>query len=136
MIYEDVFLVKILLPSEVLLNSEFAMVNLPGESGDLGVLKGHASLIANLVPGIIVTQKGSHQEKYYIHGGVAHIDNNSIVILSDFALDLGRFSMVDILDKIKIINQQLQACSRDDNNYQIILSKINQYKSVLEFLKK
>jgi F-type H+-transporting ATPase subunit epsilon len=69
----------ILSPQNTECKAEVKSVSLPGENGQFTVLRDHASLISNLMPGTIAYQQtdGSHHE-YEIRGGVADIMNNTI----------------------------------------------------------
>ena len=134
MSYGESFLVKIMLPSEAVVEDECELVNLPSENGIIGVLKGHEPLISNLVPGVVVIHKGNHVESYYVHGGVAHINNNSLVILTDFVMNLASYDKPLIQEKIVKMRQELESYGEDDTMRKLLLSKVKKYESTIKFI--
>lgn len=63
-------------------------VSLPGESGDLGVLPGHAPLITRIKPGTVAI-RAQHQEKpelIFVNGGILEVQPHLITVLADTAI--------------------------------------------------
>ena len=62
------------------------MVVLPGESGQMGVMRGHAPLMTTLVTGeIILHSDDEEQEALFINGGIAEVRPNVVTVLADTA---------------------------------------------------
>ena len=61
------------------------MVTLPGASGQMGILRGHAPLLSTLDIGEIVLHRGSDTEYIAIGGGVVEVRPDKVTILADTA---------------------------------------------------
>lgn len=77
--------VDIVTPERLLVSDEVDMVTLPGISGQMGVLRGHAPLLSTLDIGEIVLHRGADSEYITIGGGVAEVRPNKVTILADTA---------------------------------------------------
>ncbi|AOA61021.1 F1F0 ATP synthase subunit delta, mitochondrial [Komagataella phaffii CBS 7435] len=95
----DVLKVSLALPHETIIdNKEAAQVNLPGASGELGVLANHVPIVEELKPGVVeVLDSAGKSDKYFISGGVASIQPNSKLSISTIeAFTLDSFSAEEI----------------------------------------
>ena len=64
------------------------MVVVPGEAGELGILPGHAPLLARVRPGtvkVMLADKGE-DEIVYVSGGVLEVQPTLITLLADTAI--------------------------------------------------
>jgi F-type H+-transporting ATPase subunit epsilon len=77
--------VKILTPDKVILEDESEFVVLPGHSGELGVLPGHARLFALLKPGQIRVVMDKEETNLTISAGVAYIEPTVIKVICPVA---------------------------------------------------
>ena len=60
------------------------MIVVSGVLGDLGILPGHAPLLANIKPGPIrVVRQGGEEELYYVSGGVLEVQPSKVTVLAD-----------------------------------------------------
>ena len=128
------FSVNILLPSETICSKMANLVELPGEDGVIGVLQNHKPLLANLKRGQLLIYTENHIKKYYLHGGIAHISNNALEILSDFAISLEEYNKNKIITELEQLELELRNYQVEELDYKIILNKIERYKSSLEFM--
>lgn len=72
-----------------------------GEEGEFCVLPNHQNLIFNLKPGIVKLKLSDERlETYYLHGGIAMIDSNEMLIITEFVYNMARYSKDEILNKI------------------------------------
>ncbi|MEE1207513.1 MAG: F0F1 ATP synthase subunit epsilon [Muribaculaceae bacterium] len=73
---------KIISPSETVFEGTTKMVTLPGAMGSFTVLRNHASLIAALTAGTIVSRDADSENtrSFEIKGGIADVDNNVISV--------------------------------------------------------
>eukprot|EP01116_Phalansterium_solitarium_P010533 TRINITY_DN253_c0_g1_i1.p1 TRINITY_DN253_c0_g1~~TRINITY_DN253_c0_g1_i1.p1 ORF type:complete len:181 (-),score=17.85 TRINITY_DN253_c0_g1_i1:276-773(-) len=76
-------------------NKEVTLVNVPGVSGEFGILAEHVPTIAELKPGVVTvfSKKGADevQDKYFISGGFAFMSADSslnINVVEAVGLDL------------------------------------------------
>ena len=81
-----------LVTPEALSRSEpVGMAVLPGVEGDLGVLVQHMPLITQLRPGVIAlypSLNAPSQQRLFVAGGIAEIDAERCIVLTEEALDL------------------------------------------------
>ncbi|MBS3977431.1 MAG: F0F1 ATP synthase subunit epsilon [Syntrophomonadaceae bacterium] len=82
---EKTLTLEIVTPERMLLREEVATVVVPAAYGYLGVLPGHAPLVAGLVPGVLRYRLGNNKNRLAISGGFMEIANNKVVILADTA---------------------------------------------------
>jgi F-type H+-transporting ATPase subunit epsilon len=74
--------VEIVTPERVFLKEDAEFVVIPGYSGELGILPGHARLLALLVSGTMRLQRSGNESKYMISGGVAFIEPHLVKIFT------------------------------------------------------
>ncbi|MYD90282.1 MAG: ATP synthase F1 subunit epsilon [Caldilineaceae bacterium SB0662_bin_9] len=78
--------VEIVTPERLLMSRDADMVTLPGESGQMGVMGGHAPLMTTLVTGeIILHANDDEQEALFVNGGIAEVRPDVVTILADVA---------------------------------------------------
>lgn len=83
--------VSIVSAEKALFTGEAEMVVATAQFGEVGILPGHAPLLASLKPGQIrVISQLSHgqsvnEEVYYVSGGTLEVQPNSVTILADTA---------------------------------------------------
>jgi F-type H+-transporting ATPase subunit epsilon len=68
-----------------LVADEVDMVTLPGSSGQMGILRGHAPLLSTLEIGEIVLHKGSETQYIAIGGGVVEVRPDKVTVLAESA---------------------------------------------------
>jgi F-type H+-transporting ATPase subunit epsilon len=82
---ENFMHVDILTPEKVVVQKEADSVVVPAADGELGILKDHAPLIAELQPGQIrLTQSGS-TETFAVSGGFVQVLDNKISVFAETA---------------------------------------------------
>jgi F-type H+-transporting ATPase subunit epsilon len=64
---------------------EANMVVVPGESGELGILPGHAPLLTRVRPGAVKVKLDGQadEEIVYVSGGILEVQPKNVTILSD-----------------------------------------------------
>ncbi len=68
------------------MSRDIDMVVLPGESGQMGVMGGHAPLMTTLVTGeILLYENDEEQEALFVNGGIAEVRPDVVTILADVA---------------------------------------------------
>jgi F-type H+-transporting ATPase subunit epsilon len=77
---------EIVTPSMVIISEPAEMVVIPGADGNIGVLPRHSNLMSNLHRGVIdIYNENKISSKVMIDGGIAEINEASIVILAERA---------------------------------------------------
>ncbi|MDP5238820.1 F0F1 ATP synthase subunit epsilon [Uliginosibacterium sp. 31-16] len=64
------------------------IVSLPGESGDLGILPGHAPLLTRIRPGTVRIRvpNQTEEEVIFVAGGMLEVQPNLVTVLADTAI--------------------------------------------------
>ena len=74
-------------PERLLVSEGFDMVVIPGSDGDIGVLPGHAPLLATLRAGIVaIHDGGTVVERVLVAGGFAEVLPERCTVLADEAV--------------------------------------------------
>ncbi|MBS1210593.1 MAG: synthase subunit epsilon [Proteobacteria bacterium] len=64
------------------------IVSLPGESGDLGILPGHAPLLTRIRPGMVRIKVPNQKEEevIFVAGGMLEVQPGLVTVLADTAI--------------------------------------------------
>ena len=130
----DKILVKIILPSAIMLETQATMVNIPGIEGEFGVLFGHAKLVSNLDIGVVTLYSGETKQRYFIHGGVAQISDSEVNILTEFAIDLSSAKKSSVLHKITELKSNLLDKEPESVEADIISDALEKHETLINFL--
>ncbi|QLQ80373.1 hypothetical protein HG537_0D03740 [Torulaspora globosa] len=86
------------LPHETIsAGSEVTQVNLPAQSGRIGILANHVPTVEQLKPGVVEVFQGTESKKYFVSGGFATVQPDStLCITSVEAFPLESFSQENI----------------------------------------
>lgn len=78
---------EVITPDKKVLSEEIEEINVNTPNGHIGILPHHVHLVTKVVPGeMSVKIKG--KEKYYaITGGFLEVNENSVTILADYAVE-------------------------------------------------
>ena len=77
--------VDILTPERRVLQAQADSVVVPAAEGQLGILTGHAPLLAQLQPGEIRMRSGNETQVFAVSGGFVEVQNNHVVVLAETA---------------------------------------------------
>lgn len=68
-------------------SGEAKFVALPGESGELGILPGHAPLISRIRAGLVrISRTDGNEEDIFVAGGLLEIQPGVVTVLADTAV--------------------------------------------------
>ncbi|KAF9452749.1 ATP synthase subunit delta, mitochondrial [Macrolepiota fuliginosa MF-IS2] len=83
------------LPHKAIYNSQdVVQVNIPAESGDMGILSNHVPSIEPMRPGVVEVIENSGSQKFFVSGGFATVHpNNRLTINAIEAAPLEDFSI-------------------------------------------
>ena len=77
--------VRLVSPDAVLYDGLASSVVVPAWDGTLGVLPGHAPMIALLGSGeLSIDQTGGGGERFFVAGGVLKVEGNDLMILTEY----------------------------------------------------
>ena len=74
-------LLELATPTRLLVSQEVDEVVAPGTEGYFGVLAGHAAFLATLGSGEVVYRRGREEQHAAVHGGVAEVTPERVIIL-------------------------------------------------------
>ena len=80
---EKTFRLELLTAREPMLRVDATSVILPAVDGMLGVLADRAPFAAALGSGRLTVRRPGRRYRYFVSGGVAHLDENVLTILAD-----------------------------------------------------
>ena len=81
----DTLHLQIITPDKKLVDEETDQVQIPGKSGYLGILPGHAPLITELAVGEISYRRGTETRRLSVAWGFAEVLQNKVTILAETA---------------------------------------------------
>ncbi len=76
-------ILDILTPDKKLFQGEAEGVTVPGISGSMQFLKGHAPLISVLGAGEVTVKTNNGEQSFNINGGVVEVLNNKVIVLAE-----------------------------------------------------
>ncbi|UOF93731.1 MAG: F0F1 ATP synthase subunit epsilon [Bordetella sp.] len=79
--------VDIVSSSNSIFSGRVKFITLPGELGELGVLKGHVPLISRIIPGMIkILHHDDSEQNIFVAGGILEVQPNLVTVLADTAI--------------------------------------------------
>ncbi len=81
----DTFQLEIVTPEKVVVRDTAEEMQIPGKSGYLGVLPGHAPLITELAVGEISYRRGSDTQRLAVAWGFAEVLPDKVTVLAETA---------------------------------------------------
>lgn len=76
---------EIVTPERLVINEAVEYIEIPGETGYLGVLPGHAPLITELAPGELTYRNGNQTKRLAVAWGFAEVLQTKVTILAEAA---------------------------------------------------
>ena len=74
---------KVITPTELVVDEQVDEVVAPGEIGEFGILSGHVPFITTLHSGELKYKMGNSETKLVVEGGVADVRDDTVNILTD-----------------------------------------------------
>lgn len=119
-------------PEALLVSTAADMVVVPGAEGDFGVLPGHAPFISEVRPGVIdVYQADKVDERIFVAGGFAEVNERGCTVLSVEAYPLEDLDRDDVQERLKAAEEDL-ADADDDQERGAAESEIALCNAMLE----
>jgi F-type H+-transporting ATPase subunit epsilon len=85
--------VLVLTPNRFICSTTAEEVILPGLTGKMGVLDGHATVVTALDTGLLRIKVDGKWTPIILHGGLAEIDRNRVTVLANEVEDLVDFEL-------------------------------------------
>ena len=124
----DKFIVEIISPDKLILNSEANEVIIPSYEGQMGILKDHISLITFLRPGLI-SIKNQEEKKYYVEEGTVEYSKDNLLILTSTVKELSSLDKNFIDNLLSQAEKRLSNETIDKERY-LLTHKINTLKEI------
>jgi F-type H+-transporting ATPase subunit epsilon len=117
----NTFQFELVSPAKKLAETPAYQVIVPGQDGDLGVRKGHASFVVSVRPGVveILKSEGDTPERIFVAGGFADVSAENCTVLAEEAIPVQDLNIDEINAEIATVEEELSA---DDAN-SMVLSK-------------
>ncbi len=80
--------VLVISPEKTVYDDRADMVVAPAWDGEVGILRGHAPLMALLGSGEIRVSRGGSTQKFHVEGGFLQVADNVVTVLSEKAESL------------------------------------------------
>jgi F-type H+-transporting ATPase subunit epsilon len=77
--------VTVVTPEKSIFDAPAARVTVPAHDGEVGILPGHARLLAKLGNGELRITAGGHTQTFYVEGGFLQVAENRVTVLTDAA---------------------------------------------------
>lgn len=77
--------VSVITPEATIYEGEATQVVAPAWNGSLGILRGHAPLMALLGTGTLRIENGPDARRYQVAGGFLQVVDNTVTVLSEHA---------------------------------------------------
>ena len=118
---DKTFSFKLVSPEKILKDEPAVQVTVPGEEGDLGVLKGHSPFVVTVRPGVvsIVKEDGAEAEQIFIAGGFADISADNCTILAEEAIALSDLNEDALTQQIANLNEDLSMVKGDGDRQRV-----------------
>jgi F-type H+-transporting ATPase subunit epsilon len=79
--------VDVVSAEQSIFSGEAKFVALPGETGELGILRGHTPLITRIRPGSVRIEKADGDEEFvFVAGGYLEVQPDRVTVLADTAI--------------------------------------------------
>lgn len=112
---ENTFNFELVSPARKLMEEPVFQVSIPGEAGDIGVRKGHSSLVMTARMGVveILREENGTAEKLFIAGGFADVTANNTTLLAEEAVPVAELKRAELEHNLKNFQEDLRDAKTD-----------------------
>lgn len=104
-------------PEKKLVSKGVTMVVIPGEEGEMGVLKEHTPVVTTLRHGVVKiydTPNEQHPEIVFVDGGFADVTAGQCTILAEHAVKLPDIDQGELTAEVKKLHEDMQGASEGE----------------------
>jgi len=105
--------IRVLTPDRVICSTKAEEVILPGLTGQVGVLEGHATLITALDTGLLRIKLAEKWTPIILCGGLAEIDRNQVTVLVN---DVEELSSIELNEATKALEKATLAVEKAETS--------------------
>ena len=128
----NTFHVDFVSPEKIAFSGEVEQVDIPGVDGDLGVMAGHAPLVATIRPGIMTVTVGGKHEKIIVLGGLAEISDKGLTVLADTATSLQDLDREAFAGKISEMEEGLK--EEEGDALDRAIERLDHFKVIQQYI--
>ena len=77
--------VSVISPERTIFEGTADMVVVPAWDGEVGILRGHAPMLALLGDGELRVKTGTHEQRFHVGGGFMQVVNDVVTVISERA---------------------------------------------------
>lgn len=120
-------------PERRLISEPAAMVVIPGEEGDIGVLPNHSALVSSVRPGVVQIWGEGEQKprRIFVAGGFADVSAANCTLLAEEAVNVDDLNQGDLEQTIRNLNEDL-GLAADEAEKERVRKKLALAKAKLE----
>jgi len=121
-------------PERLLFSGQVDMVAIPGAEGDMGIMAGHAPVMATLRPGIVnIDEAGKAQQRIFVRGGFAEVTPAGLTVLAEFTVPLAELDAAALDREIAHAQEDVND-ARADAKRQAAQEKLDHLKQLRQAL--
>jgi F-type H+-transporting ATPase subunit epsilon/F-type H+-transporting ATPase subunit delta len=124
------FLVEIISPDKLIIETETVEVIIPSYEGQMGILKDHIPLITFLRPGLIIVKQNSEEKVFFAEEGTVEFSNNKLLILSSTVKNLEELDKNSIEDIIQNSQNKVKNTEISDKEKYLLSHKIDALREI------
>jgi F-type H+-transporting ATPase subunit epsilon len=104
---------------------ECLFVTLPGRLGEMQILSGHAALLSELAPGIMIYQKHNQEiVRFMIGEGVVEVDHDQVSVLCEQARHRNEIDR-DVEEKLFLdLKDRIKKCEEADSEQKHLFAEL------------
>jgi F-type H+-transporting ATPase subunit epsilon len=129
--------VSIVSAEEAIFSGEAELLVAPGETGELGILPGHAPLLTRIKAGTVkIKQPGkSEDELIYVSGGMMEVQPKALTILADTSIRAHDLDEAKVMEAKRLLEETL-ANNKIDVDRARTLAELAQTMAQLQAIQK
>ncbi len=122
-------LLEIITPEKVIYSDKVSEVQIPTDSGQLGILPKHVGLFAKIVPGELIIKKGSTELLVAITGGFVEVSKDKVSVLADYAI---RAENIEVAKAMEAKERAEELMKEKTTDQDVIMLEGQMRKAILE----
>lgn len=128
---------QLVTPERTLLDEQVDSISCPTSMGQITVLPGHVPLVANLVPGELITRVAGQEKPIHVSGGFVEIKpENTVIILADAAEHIHELDLARAEEATKRAQETLSTITPQDEMYAAAAASLEKHLSRLRVARK
>jgi F-type H+-transporting ATPase subunit epsilon len=93
-------------PESAVFDDEADQIVIPSHDGEIGILPGHARLLAKLGAGELRVTTGGKTETKFVDGGFVQVAGNKVTVLTDSACEMQHIDLAEAKQRVDSLRNQ------------------------------